>query len=192
MSGHFSPPEANFYCTMVFFLLAEVSFSFISYVGIATLCCLRYWGATPQRGPSPDCLSAAPTAQTTNRQPPRWTMDRFRSPRPWTRPGIGMPHAIPFPFSAPSRIFDRANEPPMAANDWGTVPKHGQRGARTARRTTDLDALPRSTRHVPSTRPSNPHDARRPDAFTVAVHEAAEIPRRWRTTATCASSSTSR
>ena len=99
---------------MVFFLLAEVSFSFISYVGIATLCCLRYWGATPQRGPSPDCLSAAPTAQTTNRQPPRWTMDRFRSPRPWTRPGIGMPHAIPFPFSAPSCFFDRANEPPTA------------------------------------------------------------------------------
>jgi len=79
MPGHFSPPEANFYCTMVFVLLAEVSFNFISCVGIATLCCLRYWGAPPQRGPSPDCLSCG--SNCTNDQPPTSTMDNGPVPQ---------------------------------------------------------------------------------------------------------------
>ena len=79
MPGHFSPPEANFYCTIVLFLLAEVSFSFISYVGIATLCCLRYWGAPPQRGPSPDCLSCG--SNCTNDQRSTSTMDNGPVPQ---------------------------------------------------------------------------------------------------------------
>ena len=79
MPGHFSLPEANFSSTMVFILPAEFLFSFISYVGIATLCCLRYWGASPKRGPSPDCLSCG--SNCTNDQPPTSTMENGPVPQ---------------------------------------------------------------------------------------------------------------
>ena len=37
MPGHFTPPEANFYYTMVYILPAEILFSVLTYVGIGTL-----------------------------------------------------------------------------------------------------------------------------------------------------------
>ena len=37
MLGHFTPPEANFYYTMVCILPAEILFSVLTYVGIGTL-----------------------------------------------------------------------------------------------------------------------------------------------------------
>ena len=37
MPGHFTPPEANLYYTMVFILPAEILFSVLTYVGIGTL-----------------------------------------------------------------------------------------------------------------------------------------------------------
>ena len=37
MPGHFIPPEANLYYTMVFILPAEILFSVLTYVGIGTL-----------------------------------------------------------------------------------------------------------------------------------------------------------
>ena len=40
MPGHFTPPEANLYYTMVYILLAEILFSVLTYVGIGTLTCL--------------------------------------------------------------------------------------------------------------------------------------------------------
>ena len=154
MPGHVSPPEANLYCTMVFFLLAEVSFSFISYVGIATLCCLRYWGTPP---PNEDLIQtvcrATPTAQTTNRQPPRWT---GQDPEL----ACHMPSRFPFPHllassTVPTNRPLHCVSPPMAANDdWATVSTHG--GDPVASKDSTTHDRPRRAPALHSPRPANP------------------------------------
>ena len=163
MPGHFSPKEANFYCTMVFILIAEVSFSFISYVGIATLCCLCYWGAPPPKRTFSRLsvvrlqLHKRPTANLHDGQ---WTGSAVPGPGQDPESACHMPSRFPFPHllassTVPTNRLLHCVSTPMAANgNWATVSTHGVDPVASEDNTTHDQPRRAPTLHLP--RPAAP------------------------------------